>query len=150
MVWLISGFSNWVQISRSDWEYIDSDANSTIDLNFVGLRVFASHLKPEFIWIFTVKIKVLEGALLRKNILVVFLVQTNWMLDMLAIFDKILKIDIGFSNHIIALEEVSVEGLNSELVILIWDLHSVDQSILEVWLTILVSVMGFSLLNFFV
>lgn len=69
---------------------------------------------------------------------------------MLTVLNEILKINVGFSNHIVALEEVTVVGLNSELVILIWDLDPVDQSVLEVWFAILVSIMGFSLLDFFV
>ena len=149
MVWLISSFTNRVGISLSYWENIDSDADPTIDFNLVGLWVFTSHFEPEFVWIFGVKIKGLEAFVL-EYIRVVFLVQADRLLNILTVFDEILEVYISFSDHIVALEEVTIKGLNRELVVLVWHLKSVFQSVLEVWLAILVSVVGFSLLDIFV
>lgn len=149
MVWLISSFTNRVDISLSYWENIDSDADPTIDFNLVGLWVFTSHFEPEFVWIFGVKIKGLEAFVL-EYIRVVFLVQADRLLNILTVFDEILEVYISFSDHIVALEEVTIKGLNRELVVLVWHLKSVFQSVLEVWLAILVSVVGFSLLDIFV
>ena len=82
-------------------------------------------------------------------IFVVTLVERQWLLDELAVFDNLLEVDRSFTNHIVALEKVTVVGLEAELEVFSRNLNSVDESVLEIRLSVLVSEVSVSFLYFF-
>lgn len=84
-----------------------------------------------------------------QHVLVVLVVEGQWLLDELAILNELLQIDLGLSDHVVTLEEVAVIRLHRELVVCSRDVQLVNKSVLEIGLAVLVPVMRIGLLNIF-
>lgn len=144
MIWSIPSLANWVLVSLRNWNNVNLNLNFASNFLLASLSIFSSQFEPESLRL--VKLQRLE-FLGFKHTVIVRLIESNWLLDKRAIFDQLLEVQAGLSNHIIALEEITVISLQSELVVFSWHLEAVDESVLEVRLTVLVPVMTVSLLH---
>jgi len=144
---LISGFANRVLVGSVDRNDVDLDHNFTSVLDF-SLN-FISQVKPEFILIFTIKCQFRVLILSLQGRLVIVLVEAKWFLDECTIFDELFQVEACGSDHFILGQEVSVPGLQIELVSFSWVADSEHESVLEIGLSILTSKVGVSFLHVF-
>jgi hypothetical protein len=64
-------------------------------------------------------------------LLIVDLVDLEWPLAELTVFERLLEINQSTTNNVVALEEVSIERLHSEPVIFPWHLDLIVQTVVE-------------------
>ena len=98
-------------------------------LKFTGSIVLRNHRQPEAVAL----LMPLEAlvALLLHVLLIVDLVDLEWSLAELAILESLLQINQRTTNNVVALEEVSIEGLNCEPVIFPRHLNLIVETVVE-------------------
>jgi len=125
MVGLISCRTHLVLLSILLWTDVNSDLNSTSDLNLAFL-VLGSDWYPELVLILLVELELLVSINPGENIIEVLLVEYKWLLGKTDIVKDVLEVNLSFSNDIVGLEEITVIHLKSQLVVLGWVLVLVE------------------------
>lgn len=144
MVWTVATLGNWVLFGGLDRYDIDLDSDFASALDLACL-VFAHQCKPEFLRFSTLKLERIL-VILRHHFVVVFVIQRKRLLDKSGVLDDLPEVHGGLSQHLVALEEVSVVGLQVESVVFAWHADLEYQSVFEVGVAILTSEMRIRLL----
>lgn len=149
MVWLVTCLADLVLGRMIDGKHVNLDLDHATALLAVRLGVLVAHLQPEARRIVLVELELLIPSILGQHAVIVALVEGQRLLDETAVLDELLQVDLGLADHVIALEEVTIVHLHGELVVLARHLNLVDETVLEVGLAVLVTVMRVRLLCVF-
>jgi len=149
MVRVVAGFTNFILISHVHRQHVYLHQNFAVSFFLASLGVLGLDFDPESVWvIIIIKIKCLPLEWLQ-HILVICFIKGQWLLDERAVLNNLLEVQLSLTNHVITLEKVAVVSLKGELIILSWNCNSINKSILEVRLAVLIPVVRVSLLHIF-
>lgn len=144
MVGLLASITHWVRlgvVSRHNFN-LDSDKTVVLHLSFV---VFGCHGDPEAVSIFFPLVA--SFTILCHVAIVVIFVQTKRSLCDRNVIKNLLQVDSGASNDVVALEEVTIVGLQIKPVALARESLLELETVVETGLAVLATVVTVSLLS---
>lgn len=144
MVWSVTSLADWVLVSLCDWKDIHLNLDFAAIQLLTRLRILGAKIEPESL--LGIELQRLELLWLKHTVIVRF-IELKWLLHKGAVFDQLLQVQRGLTNHVITLEEVTVICLERELVVLPWHFDAVHQTVLEVRFAILIPIVGVGLLH---
>jgi len=146
-VGVVTGRANLILVGEFLGGDVDTDAHVAVVFHLIGALLlvvdFLAHLQPEAVSVFLELERLILGLL--HIVLVVLLVDLNWSLSKLSIFEGLFQIDGSRTDDIVSLEEVTIVSLQGVSVVLSWEHHLVVETVVEAGLTGLTSVVSISL-----
>jgi len=134
VVRLASGLCDYILLGMRNRHDINLDLNLSSRLDLAVL--LSKHLEPESTDVLLVKLHLDVLMLLVDDIFVVLLVEAESCLGEGYVFEKVADVYAILTNDVIFGEEISIIELNGKLSNFLRKLDSVDQSVLEVGLSI--------------